>query len=127
MIRCLRVTARHHTVQKMQYQLVVTSTKQTALIHLIHLDTGLMEAVMPRLHVPIYTSRLNLFLSVVRRTIHCHRSSGQSQTTKKMFRMQGIQICGPFSLLFISGTLNVQTTVHFMMTHVHVQHTSTLR
>jgi len=48
MIRCLRVTARHHTVQKMQYQLVVTSTQQTALIHLIHLDTGLMEAVMPR-------------------------------------------------------------------------------
>ena len=47
-IHCLRVTARHHTVQKMPYQLVVTWTQQMALILLAHLDTGLMEEVMLR-------------------------------------------------------------------------------
>ena len=48
MIHCLRVTAHHHTVQKMPYQLVVTLTQKMALILLIHLDIGLMEALMLR-------------------------------------------------------------------------------
>jgi len=48
MTHCPHVTVHHHTVQKMPYRLVVTSTLQTELILSTHLGIDLMAALMLR-------------------------------------------------------------------------------
>jgi len=48
MIRCQRVIVHHHTVQKMPFQLVATSTRQMAHILSTHLGIDLMEALTLR-------------------------------------------------------------------------------
>ena len=88
MIRCLRVIARHRTVQKTPYRLVVISTRQMALILSIRLDTDLMEALMLRCvsvqddHLPGNLEKLEN-LKRVREMSENYEKLGEIQKTEK--------------------------------------------
>jgi len=79
-----------------------------------------------RLQHRCFRSHLNFSLSVAQHMINCHHSSGQNQTMKKMFLMQGSQIYGPLSPLFINGIYNVQLTLNLMISFTAFVYSMTL-